>query len=643
MTELEQPEKRSTLWQEITSRLKNLYTSYRYSLDERVLLWFIVALVYLLTANFSLSGPNPSTRFALIKTFVESGFQNTWFPVEWIEPLWISPDYANIGDKYYCDKAPGLSMFLFPVYLVVKWFFFDLLGNEIGTELLNNVDLLSIDIMQLLLLIINAWGVVRIYDITTRLGVHPKKAITTALIFAFGTIFWAFAPSIFPHSITATILVEATFRLLKIQDNERPFLNALIIGLLLGFGSVIEYPVLFVVPLVCMYLLIPFTKIQPIQFNGIKEERSRWLRTLLKDDTIARRLLLCFVLGIVAIIAFLPLLLYNSYSFGGIDELAYYYSHWYDNIHFYNPLQNGLEVLISSTNRGLLTFSPIVILSVWGLISLYNKYRKESLFILFIAILFIFFYAKNFDPAGGAAFGPRYIVPALPFLIIPLAFLMEEWKSNALFTLMLRILAGLSIFYNFLGLWSGAYGPLIFDPAPHPIFDTCWTRFRDFMGSLLESISKGLLQSDVTFFRSSLWRQNMLNGLLILGLIVLFIMILVVVVMPRLEKASNVKRSTALTGLHKAEINFWYSSFTLAFITAFYFILSPAMSRGYDEATNGIDKPLNITMLPELDLLFFIILVVALGVSSVRLVREILSIPIINIKVQSFLNMRKKM
>lgn len=617
---------------EIFTRLRASFSSYSESLSIRNLLWIITVLVYLLTANFSLSGPNPSSRFVLTRTFAETG--QVWFPEEWTEFFWVSPDYARIGDQFYSDKAPGLSMLILPLYLLARVLAIPL-GLQYDLSSFSPVDKLAIELMQFTLLSINAWGVVRVYDITTRLGVKPRTAITTSSIFAFGTIFWAFASTLFPHALAATILLEVTYRLLEIRDNKRSLLNSLIIGLLLGFGAVIEYPVLFTVPLACMYLLVPFTTVQPVRFDLLQAKKKRFLASLWKEDTLIRRLLLCFVLGIAAVVSFFPLLLYNLYSFGDIGKLAYYYSHWYDSIHFYKPLQDGIEILITSSFRGVLTFSPIILLSIWGLISLYKKYPKESLFMLVTGVFFIFFYAKNFDPTGGASFGPRYIVPALPFLVIPLAFLMEDWNGNALFTATLRVLAGISIFFNFLGLWACECGPLVFDSNVHPIFDICWTGFRAFMDGNSSS------------FRSAIWRNYPLAGMFLIGVIILAIVLLEGTLLSQTNKSDTEGQYSELTGLNLAEMSFWFAIYFFTLIYAFYFIISPSMSTGYDaylasltDPSGLIQRPLNLAMLPVLDLLFVAVLGVIMLITGIKLVREILTRPEIRIKVQALLGTR---
>jgi len=634
LTRIEQADRVSPL-KDIFIRFKVSLSSGTEKISVRLLLWTFIVLVYFFTANFTLSGPNPSTRYVLTKTIVENSHSwfpmdwQFWFPEEWLDSFWVSPDYAQIGDQFYCDKAPGLSLLLIPVYILASWIA-PFLMVDTGNPVFTSTDTLAIEMMQLVLLVINAWGIVRVYDIATEMGVRSKKALITSLIVGFGTIFWSFSPTLFPHALIATLLLEVTWRLVQARNNKHSFRNVLVAGLLLGYGGVIEYPVVFIVPLSCLYLLVPFTKMKLFKLQDLKEQGLASFIQLLKEDTIVKRFTACFVLGSVSVIAFLPFFLYNMTAFGGITELAYSFSHWYDNIHFYNPLQSGLDTLIISSFRGLLTFSPVILLSVWGLIIMYRKWPGESLFMITVAVFFVFFYAKNFDPTGGASFGPRYIIPSIPFLILPLAFLMEEWADNALFSLSFRVLAGLSVFYNFLGLWASRAGPLIFDGSVHPVLDICWDQFQLF------------LEGDYRFFRPAIWHENILAAVIIIAIIaVLMLVMIMVLISARSESVTGEKENLTvnqlperITALQRAEINAWFSIFVFALIVAFQTLIAPAMSRGYDthlallleagsDVSGYILPPSSIWALPALDLIFIIILGLLVLVSSINLAESI--------------------
>ena len=74
---------------------------------RRTKLFLFVFLIYVLTIHCTLQGPNATSRFLLTKSIAERG--EFWFPLEYKDQYWLSPDFAQIDDKLYSDKAPGLA------------------------------------------------------------------------------------------------------------------------------------------------------------------------------------------------------------------------------------------------------------------------------------------------------------------------------------------------------------------------------------------------------------------------------------------------------------------------------------------------------------------------------------------------------
>jgi hypothetical protein len=109
----------------------------------------------------------------------------------------------------------------------------------------------------------------------------------------------------------------------------------------------------------------------------------------------------------------------------------------YNWIRFGSPLQSGYlrdqavgwggsplagaSGLLFSSYASLFLYCPIVLLSAAGIVSLWRRHRAAAL--LFAALFAAFFalYASVGNWMGGRAYGPRYLVPLLPSLVLPLA------------------------------------------------------------------------------------------------------------------------------------------------------------------------------------------------------------------------------
>ena len=80
----------------------------------------------------------------------------------------------------------------------------------------------------------------------------------------------------------------------------------------------------------------------------------------------------------------------------------------------------GLYGLLFSTGKGLFLYMPVVILSIPALLSFYKQHKWEAIsFFLIIAGYTLSHSAYN-SWEGGGVWGPRLLLPMIPFLVIPL-------------------------------------------------------------------------------------------------------------------------------------------------------------------------------------------------------------------------------
>jgi hypothetical protein len=85
---------------------------------------------------------------------------------------------------------------------------------------------------------------------------------------------------------------------------------------------------------------------------------------------------------------------------------------------FGNPLI-GAAGLLLSPSHGILPFAPFLVMSVWGWIRLIRKRLQPELFAVGGAVVLYFgLMACWHSWAGGWCYGPRLVVPVLPFLAV---------------------------------------------------------------------------------------------------------------------------------------------------------------------------------------------------------------------------------
>jgi len=114
--------------------------------------------------------------------------------------------------------------------------------------------------------------------------------------------------------------------------------------------------------------------------------------------------------------------------------------------------------------KSFIIFAPITLLSIFGFYSLYK--RSKTLFVLctYISLLYIIMMSKWWAWMSGPEIGPRFWLPAIPFLILPIVFLRRKsFKIIAVF------LVGFGVFVQGLQ-YQG-------DPA-----STWWRLIQEFPG-----------------------------------------------------------------------------------------------------------------------------------------------------------------
>ena len=79
--------------------------------------------------------------------------------------------------------------------------------------------------------------------------------------------------------------------------------------------------------------------------------------------------------------------------------------------------------------------SPVLALAAVGVVSLARSgHRAEAAVVVGVAVCFLLYNAAYYLPFGGFAAGPRFLVPAVPFLAIGVA---AAWRSSPVLTVTL--------------------------------------------------------------------------------------------------------------------------------------------------------------------------------------------------------------
>ncbi len=323
-----------------------------------------------------------------------------------------TPDIGVIKGKFYSFFPPATSLLALPFYL---------LGLKLGaTQLLTFIVPTIFALMT---------GVL-IYKTVKELGGHWSVGIFASVAFAFATNAWGYSITLYAHLLSSFFILMGIY-FASISKKENTIMASLIVWLCYAAAIFVDFPNIFI--------FFPIALFTSLKLFDIKTGIDK-LKVKLRLFQIFTPIIFLLFMG-----------LYGYYNYVHFDSPLKFSNTLArvrdlkvvslsspetgsDSVGALEPrsLVNGLYSFTISHDRGVVWYSPVILLFVFGVGSL-RKSRKNSLMLLLaIPSVCLVLYSMFGDPYGGWSFGSRYMVAIMPELCILAGIGLQQFYKNYL-------------------------------------------------------------------------------------------------------------------------------------------------------------------------------------------------------------------
>ena len=314
----------------------------------------------------------------------------------------------------------GFSLAIIPAYLTAK---------EIGIlSQVQDIQSLTRRSPMFTNSIITALTGVILFLILLKLFSNKRLAVGLSLVYGLSTLAASYSVSDFSEPLTTLFLIAAFNSILLLKEEPSDLRAFFWCGLFLGLALFTRIAALITLPIFLTFIFWP----QP-RFKFSSQQRHQ-LGTFLFP-----------VIIILGIYLWYNYVRYNSFfNMGYGEDLA---NHNLGRIFFI-----GLYGLTTSLGKGIFWYNPILIFSLIGIPVLMWKNIRLGIFISAFFLIHLLVYAAWPAWEGGWCWGPRNLVPVIPFLFIPLGFYLDRYDHWAWPHYICSGLFSVGIGVQFLGL-----------------------------------------------------------------------------------------------------------------------------------------------------------------------------------------------
>lgn len=242
--------------------------------------------------------------------------------------------------------------------------------------------------------------------ILDELGFDPTTSLLTAFALAFTSTIWVYAHISFDATASALAATCAVWALVRFRRTRSPA-AALGTGCALAAAVVIRSDAVIMAPLLLAVLPWLARDGAPLGRRAVLE------RTLI---------------GIApVVVAGATNLAYNWWRFGSILESGHSENIW---IAPSGSFGQGFFGQVMSADKGMIVYSPLLLAALFGWPRLWRRSRPVAAGILAASLAVLVSHSMIVNWSGAIAWGSRFMVPVVPMLLLPLAFVVDDIRRR---------------------------------------------------------------------------------------------------------------------------------------------------------------------------------------------------------------------
>jgi hypothetical protein len=380
------------------------------SKQERRYGYFILFVLFFVSYAYFFQGGgwNQNSRICLTRAIIHHGsFRIDSYKEDSKEMEFVNTgDWAYYHGHYYSNKSPGLSFIAVPPFAITEYFLKHLFPHDEERQILYSAyvsTLFTTTLLSALLCLL----IFHMFYHFFQIGI--SNSFFLALFFGFGTLAFSYSTTFYCHQPAAfcSLLSFALAMHIRHGDSQSKKTLAAFAGFSAASGVLIEPSAIYILAAISIYLV------------SFQEGRK----------CIPLFLLGCIPPGIVQG-------MYSFICFGSHLASSYNYSNevvmWKVKGRLFGiPEPVRFYYLLFSPYRGLFFSSPVLLMALPGTYFFLKekKWRAEAIFCIAVSLFFILYIASFHAWNGGSTPGPRYLLPAYPYIFLLAGFSLHRFPK----------------------------------------------------------------------------------------------------------------------------------------------------------------------------------------------------------------------